>query len=255
MTNKNDFRMEIKSSVLKDVITALRVVHDESLWHVTAEGISTKMVDPSHVMMVDLSMSRHACEEYIGGEKDIAIPLEKLHQVLLLSSKDERVVLENMNGQQKLHVRFGPIHRKIPLLDQKGIISPDTFPSVEWKVKAAGAAEHLMMGLKATEQVSTEAFSIHAAAGELNMMAENDNDEVTITFKNGESGELSVLDVSEESKSSYSHEFMGPALRAAHHDAVVSLEFTSDHPILVCYGFADETVAVKYMLAPRIESE
>jgi len=255
MSNRNDFSMEIKSSILKDIIQALHVVDDETLWRITPEGVNTRMVDPAHVLMADLSMSRHACESYEGGDKSIAFSLSKLQDVLMLSKKDEMVTLENNNGQEKLHVRFGPIHRRIPLLDQETMKTPSDFPKVDWTVKTTLKSETFQMALKATCQVNPDSFTIEAVKNELRFHSEQDLDDVSIKLVNGESGQLSLLDVSADSVAMYSQDYMDMTLKAAHGDSTVSAEFATDNPMLVSYGFADETVSVKYMIAPRVDSE
>ncbi len=85
---KFEFRLPLKD--FKDIINALSVINTpELIFHITVEGIHLRMMDPSHVMMVDFRMKAIDFDEFLClREGYCIINASELRNVLKLGSGD-----------------------------------------------------------------------------------------------------------------------------------------------------------------------
>ncbi|MBX8638081.1 MAG: DNA polymerase sliding clamp, partial [Thermoplasmata archaeon] len=72
------FKASVKAEVLKQIVEVVSTLVDEAKFNIDADGISLKAVDPAHVAMVELTLTKEAFEGYEGEECELGIDLEKL---------------------------------------------------------------------------------------------------------------------------------------------------------------------------------
>ena len=244
--------MKIKAGILTDILHALSVVVSEAQLCIEPDNINCLLVEPAHVCMVSMHLDHAICEEYKATTVDIGVDLTKLSRILTLSNKDELVSLKyDSSIGEYLIVSFGNLTRKMRLIDMEGMNKPK-MPDIETSAKAKLLGSEASKSLKAMNLIDTDHFTIKANKDQMVLSAEDALDSVEAVF---DKDKLIELSVKAQAKSMYSLEFMDICLKAAKADTELELNFTSDNPIIINYSFADEKVKLKYLVAPRIESE
>ncbi|MGQ0536269.1 MAG: proliferating cell nuclear antigen (pcna) [Methanobacteriota archaeon] len=239
-----------KAPVFRDLIEAVSILVDEAKFRVTADGLSIRAVDPAHVAMVDLTLSRGAFEAFKGEPSDLGIDIEKFKEILKLAASEDEVELEHDDEANRLVVRIGKLVRRMSLVDASALEDPKV-PNLDLPCEVVLPAAELERGIRASEAVSDHVALIANAQG-FEVLAEGDTD--TSSLKLAKS-ELTSLKCKGEVKSLFSLDYFSNMMKAAKNANGIVLSLGSDYPVRMQFDIAEGNGHVTYLLAPRIESE
>ncbi len=133
---------EIKSEILKDLIEIVGTIVDEVKLNLDKEGVSLKAVDPAHVAMVDLSLSKDAFESYDAEETELGLNLSKIDQFLKLAGSGDIVTITHNEDENRLIMEVDNITQKMPLLDTAGMTDPNV-PQLDLPINLTILGKHL----------------------------------------------------------------------------------------------------------------
>ena len=77
------FKAKVRPEVLKEVVDVVSTLVDEAKFSINKKGISIKVVDPAHVAMIDLSLSKGGFEEFKADDADLGVDIDKTKEVLM----------------------------------------------------------------------------------------------------------------------------------------------------------------------------
>jgi len=244
------FKAEVKSEILKEVISVVSTLVDEAKFNITKEGIGLKAVDPAHVAMVDLTLRSSAFESYEAEEVEIGVDIEKLTDVLKLAKAGEIVKLVLDDDKNKLLIHVGNITRRMSLVDTSGMSDPKV-PNLSLPVRVVVKTAELSQGIKASESVSDHITLIANNDGfELN--SEGDTDSVNLKLPKDL---LEELEAPEATKSLFSLDYFSNMIKSISSSEFVKMSLGSDYPVKLEFDIASGNGEVRYLLAPRIESD
>ena len=236
------FNAKVKSEVLKGVIDVTSPLVSEVKFNINSKGISLRAVDPAHVAMINLEIDNKAFEEYKADDK--------LAGIMRLSSSGDIVSLEYDETANRLIIRIGNLVRKMSLIDTAGMPDPK-MPNLDLPAKAIIKASEINRGVRASEAVSDHlAVSINKDNFEL--FAEGDTDTVNLKLPKDLLIELTSKG---KYKSLFSIDYFSNMIKPVKGEDTVTIFLGNDNPVRVEFDIADKKGHVKYLLAPRIESE
>ncbi|MFQ6059810.1 MAG: proliferating cell nuclear antigen (pcna) [Thermoplasmata archaeon] len=244
------FNAKAKSEVLKELIDVVSTLVDEVKFNIGKNGIGVKAVDPAHVAMVDLSLDKGAFEEYKGDETELGIDLNKIREVLKLARAGEIVSIDHDEDKSRLVMSVGNIVRRMSLVDTAGMSDPKV-PNLELPAKLSVRTEELRRGIRASESVSDHIALISSPDG-FEMISEGDTDSVNLKLPKDL---LEDIDCKETVRSLFPLDYFSNMIKAVSSAKSITMYLGNDYPVRMEFEIAEGKGKVKYLLAPRIESE
>ena len=244
------FKAKVKAEVLKTILDAVSPLIDEAKIQVSAEGLSLKAVDPAHVAMVELSVSKKAFVEFKADTMDLGVDLDKLKDILKLAGPQDTIEVEYKEDSHKLLFKVGHIQRRMALVDTQNLGDPKV-PALNLPNQVTVSADELQKGIRASEAVSDHiALVAHNRTFEL--VADGDTDQVHMEL----TGDMLIkIHAPERSRSLFSLDYFSNFAKVMKPSDAVTLHLGSDYPVKMEFPIADGNGKILYLLAPRIEQE
>ncbi len=240
---------EVKSDILRDLVDIVGTIVDEVKFNLSEDGINLRAVDPAHVAMVDVTLSKSAFEKYEADETELGINLNKIEQFLKLSSAGEIVKLDHVEDENRLVLEVDNITQKMPLLDTAGMTDP-TVPQLDLPISLTVEGRHLLKGVKASQNISDH-IALTAGPDGFEIFSEEDEDMVRLNLPKDM---LTEINANEEAKSLFALDYFSSMIKSVSSDTPIKIDLGSDYPVVLEFKFADGNGDVKFLLAPRIES-
>ncbi|TLZ54489.1 MAG: DNA polymerase sliding clamp [Methanobacteriota archaeon] len=233
------FDVKVKAEVLKEVVDVISTLVDEAKFNITKDAVSVKAVDPAHVAMVDLSLEKAAFESYRADDGELGLDMDKVKEVLKLAKSSDVISITHEEEKNRLVLTVGNTTRRMSLVDTAGMSDPKV-PSLNLPAKVTVRADELRQGIRASESVSDH-IALTAGPDGFEIVSEGDTDTVSHKVPKELLEELSAKEAN-----------MVKAISSAQ---TVRLYLGSDYPVKMEFKIAGGKGEVKYLLAPRIESD
>ncbi len=244
------FKAKVKSEVLKGIIDVTSPLVNEVKLNINSKGISLRAVDPAHVAMIDLNINNKAFEEYKADDIELGIDMDKLSGIMRLSTAGDVISLDYDETANRLIVTIGNLVRKMSLIDTAGMPDPK-MPNLNLPAKVIIKASEINRGVKASEAVSDH-LAIKVNKDNFELFAEGDTDTVNLKLPKDL---LVELKSDNNYKSLFSIDYFSNMIKPVKGEDNVTIHLGNDNPIKLEFDIADKKGHVKYLLAPRIESE
>lgn len=243
------FQAKARADVLKEVMNVVSTLVDEAKFTVNADGLTIRAVDPAHIAMVDLNLSKEAFDEFKADESEIGLDIDKLSQFLKLAHSNEVVDIKHDEDKRRLNIVIGDITRRMSLIDTTGMSDPKV-PNLNLPASVTLKVDDLVQGIKASETVSDH-IALVASPESFEMTCEGDMDQVQW---HKAKKDLESLESPSSVRSLFPLEYFSNMLRAVSGGVAVTMHLGNDYPVKVEFKIAGGKGDVRYLLAPRIES-
>lgn len=244
------FKAVIRSDILKGLVNVISTLIDEVKFSINKEGMSLKAVDPAHVAMIDLKVNADAFESFEAEDTEIGLDLDKVKEVLKLSSPGDLISMEQDETHGRLIFKIGNITRRMNLVDTASM-SDVKVPQLDLPSSIEVLASELQKGIKAAENISDH-LTLTADSDSFELSCEGDTDSVNLRL---DKSQLKGLSVDQRVSSMYPLDYFSNLVKAVSGDAVITINLADDFPLKLKFGLADGKGEVNYLLAPRIESD
>lgn len=224
--------MEIRAKKLKEFLSLVTKLGDEPSLKLNADGLSTVVVDPAHVSIIQATLPKSEDCNPAGEEHEFTVDGKKMLKYVSGFKPNDMLTVKIEDGRMTIH--GGDLKFKMALLD------PMTWPKVPnlgSKLTAGGTFQ--VSDLKAVIGSKLGAVTIESN-GTLTAQAisETDSIEVKGEKKNDE-----------QAKAVYPEEYIANALFGES----VEVKFSTDLPCIIVPQL--ENLNVSILVAPRIESD
>ena len=254
------------SDDLKTIISAISTLVEEATFDATAEGITFRGMDPSHVALIDISWPNSAFEKYeCDGDIKFGVRIDEFSKIIKRASKKDSIDI-SISDDNRLLVSVGKNKKyKIRLIESSATDTP--LPKVPYDTRVVIATTNLDKVL-GDVQVVSEYLTVHVS---------DDGQTVTMSGK-GDAGEVSIelavkgtrdtgsedtntveniieeVETKAESTGTYSLEYLNPVIKAVGSaTSRVTCEFSSAKPLRLECKIAN-IGRIHFYLAPRVES-
>ncbi|MCK4757856.1 MAG: proliferating cell nuclear antigen (pcna) [Thermoplasmata archaeon] len=244
------FKAKVKPEVLKEIVEIIATLVDEAKFSIEKTRLVIKAVDPAHVAMVELSISKGGFEEFKADESELGVDIDKVKEVLRLAKPGDDISIEHNEERNQLVFQVGNITRRMSLVDTTGISDPKV-PNLTLPVVVSVRTEELRQGIRASESVSDH-IALTATSDGFEMASEGDTDSVDLKLPKDL---LEELECKEEVRSLFPLDYFSNMIKAISTSTVVTMRMGNDYPVKMEFSIAGGKGEVTYLLAPRIESE
>lgn len=237
-------KIEGEKSVWKDIDKFVGKLKEEIPLEISKDGLNIKQADETNVAMVDMTIKKRAFDEYsVSHNAKVGINIPKMNTHLKIFDDDVTVV----NQQNKL-VFKGEKGKE----SKMGLLSVVDFdlslPSIKYSVEMKTTAENMKKMVEVGEDFKEESLKFIIKDKKFFIVVESETDEVRFpicsvnTLKEFE-GDFETL---------YSVEYLKAIMNFNQKDEIY-IRFGHNLPVEI--DFEDDKKKVKYLLAPRIESD
>ncbi len=247
---KDLFKAVINAEILQDAIKAISAIIDESRFEISSDRLLARAVDPANAAMVSLELSGDAFGSMEGTECEIGIDLSRFSEILGMADRGGEIELELDPNTHKLDIAMGGFSYKLSLLDPSTLRKAPTVPTLDLpaEVTISGAVFRRM--IKAAEMVSDH-MTMGVHDGVFFMEATGDTDHVSMDL----TGSDLISIVPAEVRSLYSLDYLSDISKGVGSAGEVVINLGRDLPASIRFELANGDCTVKYVLAPRIESD
>lgn len=243
------------SEVWKNCIGAISNLIDEVNFEFNKDGVEMKAMDPSHVALADFGLSSDAFRVYeLEDTLKLGMDLAEMDKIMSRAKRDDEFIMEFDEEENRLRLEFrGKSTRRfsLPLLEVEEEELPE--PDLNFTASARVSAGVIREGLKDAALVSDN-VRFELKGDRFVMGIESDTGSAEMELSRDDDG-LQELQVDESSSAVYSIGYLEDMIKAASSKDVVEVSHGVDIPIQMVFQIAEGKGHLKFLLAPRVETE
>lgn len=239
------------SDDLKAIISAISTLVEEATFVASAEGITFRGMDPSHVALIDISWPNSAFEKYeCDSDIKFGVRIDEFSKLIKRAEKKDGIEI-SISEDNNLLVTIGKNKKyKIRLIESSATDTPLPKIPYDAKIELSSTAFDKILG---DVQVVSDYLTITASESNAEFSGKGDSGEVVIELEKNKE-DIQDLSVKAESTGTYSLEYLNPVVKAVGTTAgTVTCEFSSAKPLRIEFKVAN-IGRIHFYLAPRVES-
>lgn len=236
----------------KAVTASIQALVEEATFDVSNDGISFRAMDPSHVALVDLFWPAGAFEKFDCGKPDkFTVRVEDFAK--LIRRADSRDSIEiSRQGSESLALKIGTKREfELHLIESSQASTP--LPKLNYNSKFTILEPAFDRVLNDISVVSNH-ITIEAKKEKLVFSGKGDTGKASVVLERA-SQEVPELEVKEESKATYSIEYLLKITKAAGSASdMISFEYSSKMPLRMAFKLGQKDDGrIHFYLAPRVQ--
>lgn len=215
-------------------------------------AISSRLLDPAHVLMVDVRLGESAFTTYKASRGTFGVDLAEIASKLKLGKKKAPFTIAAPGDRDRVIYATARISGEVVAVDTSGMTSPKT-PNLKLPASAAVDVGELTTWLKDAQGVSDHLMILISPDG-VTLTAEGETAKTALTIPAVDSRAF----VEEKPATArYSLDYVQRVVKRAKgsDDGKVYLELGTNYPVKMDWEWAAGLGSVSYLLAPRIENE
>lgn len=234
----------------KAILSAISTLVEEATFEATAEGISFRGMDPSHVALIDISWPNSAFEKYeCDGDIKFGVRIDEFSKLIKRSDKTEGIEISLSDNMLLISIGKNKQY-KMRLIESSATDTP--LPKIPYDTKIS-LATNLFDKILGDVQVVSDYLTVKTNAAKSEFSGKGDSGEVLISLQK-QQDELSEISVKEESVGTYSLEYLNPIVKAVGTaSGSIVCEYSSAKPLRIEFKVANMG-RIHFYLAPRVES-
>ncbi|MFC2143363.1 proliferating cell nuclear antigen (pcna) [Candidatus Aenigmatarchaeota archaeon] len=239
-------------SILRDSISTIADLIDESELHISDDGIRIIATDRTVVVVVNFLLNKNAFSEYkFDKEEKIGINMLTFMQILKRAKPDDNVILRLED--KKLNIILESNTKRnfsLPLID----ITKSDVPQLEKIEEGFNAifeinSDVLSHGIEDSELIGDSViFTIRK--DDFIMNSESDVSSSRLEVKPGD--DLKIEKVNEPVRSRYSLDYLKKMVKAKKFAPTSKISMSTDYPMRLLFEIPNK-VHLGFILAPRVE--
>ena len=217
----------------------------------TAEGITFRGMDPSHVALIDISWPNSAFEKYeCDSDIKFGVRIDEFSKLIKRADKKDSIQI-SISDENMLLVSVGKNKKyKMRLIESSATDTP--LPKIPYnsKIVLTSSKFDKILG---DVQVVSEYLTIKTSGSDGDFSGKGDSGEVAIDLDK-EDKDIEEIASKEDSEGTYSLEYLNPVVKAVGSNVdTVTCEFSSSKPLRIEFKVAN-IGRIHFYLAPRVES-
>ena len=239
------------SDDLKAIISAISTLVEEATFVATAEGITFRGMDPSHVALIDISWPNSAFEKYdCDSDIKFGVRIDEFSKLIKRADKKDSIEI-SISEQNLLLVAVGKNKKyKMRLIESSATDTPLPKIPYDAKITLSSSSFDKILG---DVQVVSDYLTITTKDTKAEFSGKGDSGEVVIDLEK-DTENIEEISSKEDSTGTYSLEYLNPVVKAVGTTAgSVTCEFSSAKPLRIEFKVAN-IGRIHFYLAPRVET-
>jgi proliferating cell nuclear antigen len=239
------------SDDLKAIISAISTLVEEATFVATAEGITFRGMDPSHVALIDISWPNSAFEKYeCDSDIKFGVRIDEFSKLIKRAGKKDSIEI-SISEQNMLLVTVGKNKKyKMRLIESSATDTPLPKIPYDSKITLSSSKFDKILG---DVQVVSDYLTIQTFDSKADFSGKGDSGEVVIDLDKDDE-DIEEIFSKADSTGTYSLEYLNPVIKAVGTTAgSITCEFSSAKPLRIEFKVAN-IGRIHFYLAPRVES-
>jgi proliferating cell nuclear antigen len=234
----------------KAILSAISTLVEEATFEATAEGITFRGMDPSHVALIDISWPNSAFEKYESdGDIKFGVRIDEFSKLIKRADKTEPIEISIRDNMLLISIGKNKQY-KMRLIESSATDTP--LPKIPYDARIE-LATMLFDKILGDVQVVSDYLTIKTIESKAEFSGKGDSGEVLISLQK-QQDELTEISVKEESTGTYSLEYLNPIVKAVGTaSGSIICEYSSAKPLRIEFKVANMG-RIHFYLAPRVES-
>ena len=243
------------SRTWKTCLSAMVNLIEEAAFKFTAAGVRMRAMDPSHIALVDFELPASAFEEYrVKGESVLGINISEMNKIMARAKGEDELTIELDEEKNRLSLTFKGVSTRrisLPLIDVGETEMKE--PELQFTATADVAAGVVQDGLKDAELMG-DSVKFELNEDGLSIFAESDKGTSELKLRKGDQG-LLELSVKKSAHAAYNIKYLSDITKAASSSDAVTINLGTGLPIQLDLPIAEGKGKLRFLLAPRVETE
>ena len=239
-----------RQDLMRTIVETVNVVVEEARLDFSENGLEIRVVDPSHVAMIQMKIDSAAFDTWDVSDIKLGLEIKKLKEMVSLAAAGELIHLNYSEDIGNLTLNIGKIDRNIRPLDNS-TLSPPNLPKLELpcEVKISGDTlaqafrAAMMVGDLVNLSIDDNKFVVSVSGGTDSVVVEYDGDDVE------------SISCDSPTRSQYSLTYLIPLAKVFNSLGTITLQFGENLPLRLTLDFDNGADSVEYSLAPRVEGD
>jgi len=236
--------------LMSKILDTLKAVVEEARFDFNESSLHVRVVDPSHVAMIQMDIDSAAFDTWELDETQLCFEIDLVRTVVGLGLPNELITFTHNEGTGMINVKLGNVESNIRSIDNSTINVP-TLPSLDPDCKVNVSGQEFARILRAA-RLGSDLVTFTISEKEFNVNAKGPSADVQVKFQKDE---LQSLECKKPSSSQYSLGYLHPLNKVLSGLETVEIGFGENYPLSLNFTFHDGAVEAQYFLAPRIESD
>ena len=239
-----------RQDLMSKIIETLGVVVEDARFDFGENGLEIRVVDPSHVAMIQMNIDSAAFDTWELDETKLGLELRKIKELVSLGGPTDMIEMAYGDETGVLTVNLGKIDRNIRPLDNT-TMNPPTLPELKLPCKVTISGSDFTQALKAARQVG-DLVNFSIDENTFTVHVQGSTDSVTVAFNKDE---LQHMECEKPARSQYSLTYLVPLSKIFGNLESVNIGFGENYPLSMSFNFHDGAAEVQYFLAPRVVND
>tara|TARA_Y100001954_G_C15772305_1_gene585111 strand:+ start:35 stop:802 length:768 start_codon:yes stop_codon:yes gene_type:complete len=239
-------RLELMSKILD----TLKAVVEDAKFEFKENSLHIRVVDPSHVAMIQMDIDSAAFDTWELDETEIAFEIDMVRDLVGLGSEDEMLNLRADEGSGMLQASLGNVEGEFRTIDPS-TITARALPPLDPKCKVHLSGPDFIRILSAAA-LGGDLVTFGIGDDHFKVSANNTNNNIQVDFHKDN---LQLFEFDKASHSQYSLSYLQPLKKVVGRVETLEIGFGENYPLALNFTFYDGAVEVQYFLAPRIEGD
>jgi len=235
----------------KAVLNAIGDIVEDAMFICNDDGITFRGIDPAHVALIDVSFPKSAFVEFNSQTSFFGLKVDDFKNVINTAGNNDLVELQIADqGSMKILINGSlKMEYTLKLLERTEVNTP--LPKIDVKSKITLSPTVFGKIISNIEKIS-DYLTINCQSDKIEFFGKGDIGEAKIDLEKT-NPELELLNVSEDSSSVYSIDYMAKIIRSVGRECKnVNMEYGTQTPIHMKFQLPS-LASLEYYLAPRIE--
>jgi proliferating cell nuclear antigen len=236
----------------KAVTASIQALVEEATFDVSGDGISFRAMDPSHVALVDLFWPASGFEKFDCSKADkFTVRVEDFAKLIRRAESKDSIEISR-EGAESLGLKIGNKREfELHLIESSQASTP--LPKLNYNSKFTITEPAFDRVLNDISVVSNH-ITIESKKEKLTFSGKGDTGKASVTLERA-SQEIPELEVKDESKATYSIEYLLKITRAAGSASdMINFEYSSKMPLRLGFKLSEKDDGrIHFYLAPRVQ--
>lgn len=247
---QNTFKVKLGKTDFEQVLKLADPLVEEITLNFDTEGLTFRIMDPSHVCMLDIALPNNNFEVYeIDANMKIGLRIKEVLKILKEFNKNDFITM-SVNSDNNLILENKGISYKIKLIESSEIDQP--LPRIPYNSYVTLYGNDLKTYLKKINALS-DYLTISVDNNICTIETKSDNGECEIKLYKGQEELIEIGSNGDFNRSTFSIDYLMPYLKAMSNNYAHTLSFSGNKPLRVSSKIFN-LGRVDFYLAPRIEN-
>ena len=236
--------------LMSKILDTLKAVVEDAKFDFKENSLHIRVVDHSHVAMIQMDIDSAAFDTWELDETSIAFEIDMVRDLVSLGTPEEMLNLKADEGTGVLQAKLGNVEGELRTIDPSTITVP-ALPPLDPKCKVHLSGSDFIRILKAAA-LGGDMMTLAINKDHFTVSANSTNSNIQVNFHKDD---LQLFEFDNPAHSQYSLGYLQPLNKVIGRVETLEIGFGENYPLSINFAFYDGAVEVKYFLAPRVEGD